>query len=290
MIFLRQQEAEYFFTSFMCAPSFWLPFLMKSSLNRKGIRPLLSENYVLFTCQHIMYDAHWFILSALCLFPSRPRLAVDGGWYYLSNHNKNVLVKQFWVSTVILTRHNPPFAPAKRFKESIIHYCKWIWLFFANRAFSGTCNLQECIKCENCYIHVIHYLKLNIIGQLRTTNNQRFFETLIFPSSTAECVLICRTSFDHPCFQSSKILGFGRVLCSLVGKRAIRLPRQCTVKIWENTKKDVKFKPCGGFLLYAQHNASFCNLALSFLCALSWFCFLSRGNYCVIEDLTCHYC
>ena len=178
-----------------------------------------------------MYDAHWFILSALCLFSSRPRLAVDGGWYCWSNHNKNALVKQFWVSTVILTLHNPPFAPAKRFEESIIHYCRWIWFFFANRAFSGTCNLQECIKCVNCYIHVIHYLKLNIIGQLRIINNPRFFETLIFLSSTAECVLICRTSFDHPCFQSSKILGFGRVLCSLVGKRAIGSPRQCTVKI-----------------------------------------------------------
>ena len=226
---------------------------MKSSLNRKGIRPLFSENYFLFTYQHIMYDAHWFILSALCLFPSRARLAVDGGWYYLSNHNKNALLKQFWVSTVILTRHNPPFAPAKRFKESIIHYCKWIWFFFANRAFSGSCNLQECIKCGNCHIHVIHYLKLNIIGQLRIINNQRFFETLIFLSSTAEYVLICRTSFDHPGFQFFRFL-FLVACCVLgVGKRAMgyRVNTLLKFKRIENTKKDVKFKTYGGLLLYA---------------------------------------
>lgn len=42
MIFLRLQEAEYFFKSFMSAPSFWLPFLMKSSLNRTFLWKLRS--------------------------------------------------------------------------------------------------------------------------------------------------------------------------------------------------------------------------------------------------------
>ena len=105
----------------MCAQSLWLPLLMKSFLNCKGIKllscgkPLSYHLSTSYTWD--MHDVHCSIFNALYIFPCRQWLAVDGGWYCLSNPNKNALVKQFRVSKAVLARYNPPFTPAKRFRE-----------------------------------------------------------------------------------------------------------------------------------------------------------------------------
>ena len=71
------------------------------------------QNCSLVTCQQIRCE-----IAKRAVFIS-VQSVISNRWCVvcLSNHNKNALVKQFRFSTAFLAGHNPPFAPAKIFRQ-----------------------------------------------------------------------------------------------------------------------------------------------------------------------------